>query len=406
MAGRSTVATEITLGQIGDLIFGAEGKAKLKAAGVDTIRGVYELSSPTTQCANILDIRDPDKVPCYICGMPINNTMPVANGLTGECEHILGIAQAIIFLGLYWNKAAAAEKEGALFMPSKQALSLEYAWSHRTCNQVKSDTSFLGFDGVSYIVDTQKLIKYLTDIWYNTRRNSSEFNTLLHTTYNRSVKHFVNARLGPLTAKFQDICNYLNEYKSPSLIVLAGVAAVMEGPIHPRAREILSGVNLRNITPLDLLADVAERKEGADITVQKIANQVTDMFVESVRDNFRPYINEILRINGNNYSNLILYAPRNIDSLAAPYIKLSILTKLIKQLESTPSRSIGLQLKKIRDDRITKLRAEIGGAEPIGILNGIAASVGLPPIDLVGGNRRKSIKRRHRKSKTRKHKRN
>jgi hypothetical protein len=49
-----------------------------------------------------------------------------------------------------------------------------------------------------------------------------------------------------------------------------------------------------------------------------------------------------------------------MDSLAAPYIKLSILTELSKQLEGTSSRIIGLQLKKIRDDRITKLRAEIG----------------------------------------------
>ena len=406
MAGRPTVATEITLGQIGDLIFGADGKAQLKAAGVDTIRGVYELSSPTTQCANILHIRDPDKVPCYICGMPINSKMPVANGLTGECEHILGIAQAIIFLGLYWNKAAAAEANGALFMPSEQALSLEYAWSHRTCTQVKSDTSFLGFNGESYIVETGKLTQYLNAIWYNTRRNSSEFNTLLHSTYNESVKGFINARIGPLTAKFQSICDYLNAYQSPSLLVLAGAVAAMEGPIHQRAREILSGIKPRNITPLNVLADVAERKEEADITVQKIANQVTDMFDLSVREKFRPYINDILGKNGNNYSKLILYAPRNMDSLAAPYIKLSILTELSKQLEGTSSRIIGLQLKKIRDDRITKLRAEIGGAEPIGLLNGIAASVGLPPIDLVGGNRIKSIKRRHRKSKTRKHKRN
>jgi hypothetical protein len=405
MAGRSTVATEITLGRIGDLIFGAEGKAALKEAGVDTIRGVYELSSPTTQCANILQIRDPNNVPCYICGMPINNTMPVANGLTGECEHILGIAQAIIFLGLYWNKAAAAEKEGVLFIPSERALRLEYAWSHRTCNQVKSDTSFLGFDGRSYIVETGKLIKYLKDIWDNKRKNSTEFNELLHSTYNNSLEEFRGARIVELTAKFQLICDYLNAYQSPSLLVLAGAVAAMEGPIHQRAREILSGIKPRNTTPLNVLADAAERKEEADITVQKIANQVTDMFVSSVREQMRALINEILTINGDNYSRLILYAPRNMDSLVAPYIKLSILTELIKQLERAPSRSTVLELKKIRNERIAKLRAEIGvGA--IGILNSISVNVGLSSISSVGGNRRKSIKRRHRKSKTRKNKRN
>jgi hypothetical protein len=400
--------TQIKLRNIGDLVFTPGYVAKLKEAGIDTLRGVYELSSATTQCANVTDIRNPQGTPCYICGIPIDNTNP-NDGLNGECEHILAIAQAIIFLGLYWHKAAAAEKEGQLFIPSKEALKLEYAWAHRTCNQVKSDRSFIKFHERIFKVNDDKLQAYLYDIYTNDRVNSANFNIKLGEKYT-TADAFVSKRITPVSNVFQQICNYLNAYEAPELLNLIGAAAVMEGPMDPRARNILSKINGINTSGLKVLANTAIKQEGAIETVKKIADQVYELIPPSVRPKFQPTISEILEMNGDKYINLIVYTPSDINNLAVPYIKMSILSEVITKLDGTSNRSTAGELKMIKDKRIGEIRApflrDARSRDAMSRFNAIATTVGLPPIPLVGGRHRKSIKRRHRKLKTRKNRRN
>ena len=82
--------TEARLGYVGSLAFpGRPGSL---------IRGIYETSTPTTQCNNTVG-KFKDGRECYICGMPIiqQDLRLGVNGLNPECEHILPIAQAMLF---------------------------------------------------------------------------------------------------------------------------------------------------------------------------------------------------------------------------------------------------------------------------------------------------------------------
>jgi hypothetical protein len=78
---------------------------------------------------------------CYLCGFPIEK------GMKEELEHVLPIAEALALTGIIQK----SKKDFVPTMPSiyntPEALSylLEYARSHRCCNQVKAVTSFLGF---------------------------------------------------------------------------------------------------------------------------------------------------------------------------------------------------------------------------------------------------------------------
>jgi hypothetical protein len=390
--------TQITLGHIGDLVFGRELKTKLKDNGVDNIRAVYELSSPTTQCANVTTIKNPHGKPCYICGLLIDSTNS-ETGLTGECEHILGIAQTIIFLGLYWAKAEKAEKDGVPFVPQKRALELEYGWSHRTCNQVKSDTSFITYDATTrnFIVNARAVNAYLNELYRNTRSNSNNFNRLLRSTY-RTPELFVSARTAPFSDKFQQICNFLNGYGSPGLLNLLGAARVMEGPMHPAARELLSTEERVNNSKMRALSNVA----GAFMALNDIEKQLPVLIASSMRPRIEPLIKSTIDSLTPNYANIIKSTPANMKKFAIPYVKISVLDNVSKTLGAmgATDRQTGQAIKRI-GELITNLSSIPPDA--MEVLNGIAASSGIAPVTS-GGKRRKSIKRRHRKSKTLKRK--
>ena len=97
-----------------------------------TARDWWEPSSPTTQCGNVIGKWNNNTL-CYICGLKL--TEDDVKESPPECEHILPVYQGSLLLELY--KASVDKKN---ISPEHN---LEYAWSHRCCNQIKSDTSFL-----------------------------------------------------------------------------------------------------------------------------------------------------------------------------------------------------------------------------------------------------------------------
>lgn len=97
-----------------------------------TARDWWEPSSPTTQCGNVIGKWNNNTL-CYICGLKLIDDN--VNEFPPECEHILPVYQGSLLLELY--KASVDKKN---ISPEHN---LEYAWSHRCCNQIKSDTSFL-----------------------------------------------------------------------------------------------------------------------------------------------------------------------------------------------------------------------------------------------------------------------
>ena len=111
-------------------------------------RQIWELTNPQQQCANVVgefkDIPEKDiRKNCYICGFEIVDTNNPRAGLSPECEHILPIIQAMFFLDLYRPNDKKLCNQGVLnpveCKEITETLKEEYAWSHRTCNQIKSD---------------------------------------------------------------------------------------------------------------------------------------------------------------------------------------------------------------------------------------------------------------------------
>jgi hypothetical protein len=125
------------------------------------VRGIFELTSlASTQCNKTVKEVKLRETECWICGMPIweaGSTLPAEtdNGHSPECEHILPIAQAALFLQIYDRANSSSE----LFK-------LEYAWSHKTCNQTKNaDVYFQKRDGK--IVRGRDKLPIIDDVKYN-----------------------------------------------------------------------------------------------------------------------------------------------------------------------------------------------------------------------------------------------
>lgn len=277
--------TGAPLGYVGSLAFPGKPGSE--------IRGIYETSTPTTQCNNTIG-KFVNGVECYICGMAIiqQDLRLGVNGLNPECEHILPIAQAVLFLGLYGDKF----KEGRLFYNPTQ-FKLEYAWAHRTCNQIKSDESYIKYNQSArqFVVDTVALRSFLTKIWNNTRADSMSFNYKLKSTYSKKDT-FLKDRLEPLESKFQAICDYLNSFNSPELILLIGAAKALEGPMSEEGSRFVGSVNSAAAND----ARIAELKTSLESQYDTQLNNVvtelkTKALIKESNTKYEDFVNEVMR---------------------------------------------------------------------------------------------------------------
>ena len=128
-----------------------------------TLRNAVEKSTPTTQCANVID---GDPTICWICGGIITEE----EFLSFECEHIFPIAQALCFTGLYENNIYKHLLEldtldgGNRAATYKQGLRREYGPAHVICNQAKNDSHFIVYRNGKYEVDTSRIIDFLNKL--------------------------------------------------------------------------------------------------------------------------------------------------------------------------------------------------------------------------------------------------
>lgn len=142
-------------------------------------RNWFERADATQQCENTAPgkkdhLKQTDL--CYICGLPL-----ILNGKQNgplECEHILPVAQACLFLDLYRSEYKNIMKSGnsnlsSLEQQIKQNLSVEYNWSHQCCNQIKSSISFVKFDEIQnkFVLDMDSSTKILKGIFYGKMKN-------------------------------------------------------------------------------------------------------------------------------------------------------------------------------------------------------------------------------------------
>jgi hypothetical protein len=142
-------------------------------------RDWFERADATQQCENTAPGKKDHLKPsdlCYICGLPL-----IINGKQNgplECEHILPVAQACLFLDLYRSDYKEIMKSGNTNLTSlqqqiKQNLAVEYNWAHQCCNQIKSSISFVKFDDThnEFVLDVDSSTKILKGIFYGKIKN-------------------------------------------------------------------------------------------------------------------------------------------------------------------------------------------------------------------------------------------
>lgn len=147
------------------LEFGPE-RIALWLSNNHTIRSIWEHSEPTEQCRSGAGGEEGQ---CWICGTAIDPEATHEGYDQGapECEHILPIINAVQVLSLYSEHAVTTE---VISKAEQNKYSLEYAWAHSHCNQLKSDDIYLkSVNPETVAPDPRKWDALLTKIISNPR---------------------------------------------------------------------------------------------------------------------------------------------------------------------------------------------------------------------------------------------
>ena len=220
--------TQIGLTALAKEIFGKETVEMLKKHNFSA-RDIWEMSSPTTQCNNTVGKIEYDKTQCWICGLTIKKD----KGFSAECEHVLPVAQAAIFISLYNPHQISDE------LPYN--ISLEYGWAHNVCNQEKGQMS-----GILYkdegLQPNEKDIKILLEKIYKSKR-SKLFTEEIKKTYG-TLDNFQQQRRAAISEKYSAIIKAFTGAPGNEIImnlfIMAGYA-LLEHPekVNPKLQEIL-----------------------------------------------------------------------------------------------------------------------------------------------------------------------
>jgi len=230
-------AESLGLTAIARKIFGAPIIKSLQERKINA-RDIWELTSPTIQCANTVGPVTANTL-CWICGMRITQEF----GMAPQCEHILPIAQAATYLKLYntdLKKAAIGDKW----------LKGEYGWAHTVCNQVKSDTCPLIVDRARsrFGIDKRQIIQLLKDIFNSRRKDSDIIRRKLKQVYG-TQDNFIKERAKPIGDKYNNIIDIITKapggdparINAANLITLAGITGLSDiSVIKPSLRELLN----------------------------------------------------------------------------------------------------------------------------------------------------------------------
>lgn len=170
------------------------------------------------------------KTPCWICGLPIYPRR-------AECEHVLPILDAAIYLQIYNDSL-----KGSI----NKYLEVEYGWAHTICNQEKSNISAITAPRNDFIIDENKILKILNKIYRSIRAGSKDLRKMILQEYG-SEKEFLRKRFTIMKQKYQDIVNLIapKELKgAAALIKLASVTKLDNREIYnPAVQDYLFSVN-------------------------------------------------------------------------------------------------------------------------------------------------------------------
>jgi len=248
---------------------GFEGDAQTKIAravfgglgpGI-TARDIYETTTPTAQCRAV--IGEPDK--CWVCGYDFSNASILG---TAQCEHILPIVQAIMYLDLYSPK-----KLKSLSTPEEKAdyidyLRLEYRWAHQACNLIKKGDVYIYYNSSAnkYDVAVPKLISFISkvaDILLKPTRKPSTISKYNRTRLAKNRADFINQRIENIKENiYTPIVTNLNgrwagisgePIVAQGLDQLSAVAALLTAPMTAKGVAATAGGNMRGSIPTAFL---------------------------------------------------------------------------------------------------------------------------------------------------------
>ena len=363
MAAAAANDLEVRLSGFSKLIFGQDITCK-------QARKFWEPSSPTTQCNGTIGQFN-NGIECYICGMPIERVVVRArararseslgeasaavatdnsdsdgdasniDGRNPECEHILPIGLAVLYLGLH----------SPLFKTSgwynKDIVKYEYAWAHRACNQVKSDRSFIKMnpDHTQFIPDIDKINIFLSDLWNVQRSDSAFFKSELHRIYRHDFDNFKSNRMNYdslFVIKFNKILEILNSSKAPQLLLLAGVSCALNGDLKSKEGIIAihekgDPIRLEQIRQETLRRQEEELKQRKE-KIEKIYNEIDNK--DLVAKNKEFYIEIMLRLPDSKMDKWIQYIINDI--------MIEDINNKINMLDSNDRKQRRLKLEKIK----------------------------------------------------------
>ena len=221
---RGESLAQIGLTTLAEQVFGKDAVGILKKNNFSA-RDIWEMSTPTTQCNNTIGAIEYGKTECWICGLVIKDK--------AECEHVLPIAQAAIFLSLYSSRHD----------PEKQRhdISVEYGWAHSVCNQEKGDTSGILYRGENLGINSVAIQTILGKIYKSNR--SKVFKDELHKKY-KTLEIFKKKRIEPASEKYSEIIDGFigapDNKPLVNLFVMAGYALLEDtSTINPKTYDIL-----------------------------------------------------------------------------------------------------------------------------------------------------------------------
>lgn len=110
-------------------------------------RKFFEGIKTSIQCKDVVG----QKTNCWICGgaFVLGNVW-----YSPQCEHILPVAQGVIFLDLYTKRT----------QDPTTAMKLEYDWAHAICNNIKNNTVLIKGDESNFDPDVDKIVELLNSL--------------------------------------------------------------------------------------------------------------------------------------------------------------------------------------------------------------------------------------------------
>ena len=258
----------LKLTKIAKLLFGDNIVKQLQERGLG-VRQIWEMCNPPTQCNNVIGKVVYGTTPCWICGLKITKDL----GMTAECEHILPVAQAAIYLKLYNSSMKTADLKGDGWIMN------EYGWAHSVCNQEKSDTCPLVIKGDIFKVDEAQISGLLKSILNSKRKDSAKMKANLLSRY-RTFDAFKKDRLPKMKERYEQIIDFIaNKEKGRSaaakLITLAGISGLNDiENIRPELHAILNQEGVAEIAAKE--REIIEN-EANRITIEKGVSQLTEI---------------------------------------------------------------------------------------------------------------------------------